>query len=136
MTVEADLDMAANQTIRVPSNIMGLLRQSYDSREKMLDWMLAIGVTVALVVAFRDELRSMLGVSGDAGPNVGRRAPSVPNQDLGSAFPYAGRTGGRYPALYAYNMPTSRNFRYGIGPSGTRPPDNPSTVATYDKDIR
>ena len=30
-------DAAEGETIRVPRNIMGLLRQSYDSREKMLE---------------------------------------------------------------------------------------------------
>ena len=134
MAIDADFADAADETIRVPSNIMGLLRHSYDSREKVLDWMLAIGVVVALTFAFRDDLRSMLGVSGDVGPNAGRKAPPVPNQDIGTAFPNAGPSGGRWPALYNYNMPVSRDIRYGVGPSATRPPDNPSQPATYVED--
>lgn len=134
-TVTDDLGDAADKTIRVPANLMHFIRQSYDTREKMLDWMLAIGVTAALTYAFRDELRTLIGITNNVDANTGRDDNPVPNQDIGSAFPHAGTTGGRWPALYNYNMPTSRRIRYDAPPSGTRPPDNPSHVATYDKDI-
>lgn len=132
MSVDQDFAGAADETIRVPGNLMHFIRQSYDTREKMLDWMLALGVAGALTFAFRDEIRTWLGIAGEAGPNVGRADNIVPNQDIGSAFPYAGREGGRWPALYNYNMPSSRNIRYNAGPSGTRPPRNPSLQPTFD----
>lgn len=133
MAIETELAEAADGTIRVPANLMHFIRASYDSREKMLDWMLAFGVVGALTYAFRDELRSLIGVTGNVTANVGRADNPVPNQDIESAFPDAGPSGGRWPALYAYNMPVSRAIRYDIGPSGTRPPSNPSDPASYDQ---
>lgn len=129
-----DLGDAADKTVRVPANLMHFIRASYDSREKILDWMMALGVTAALAYAFRDELRTLIGVTGNIDPNAGRDPNPVPNQDIPSAFPHAGPVGGRWPALYNYNMPTSRRIRYDAPPSGTRPPDNPSRVATFEKD--
>jgi hypothetical protein len=118
-------------TERIPANIMGLLRQSYDSREKILDWVLAIGVTLALVYAFRDELQSLVGSPDQAGPNTGRSPEPQPNQNIAGAFPNAGTEGGRWPGLYAYNMPSSRDIRYTVGPSATAPPVNPSNPPEY-----
>lgn len=126
-----DIAAAADHAVRVPAGIMALLRQSYDSREKVLDWLLAIGVVAALVWAFRDDIRSSIGITSATDPNLGRTDPAVPSMDVRGAFPGAGRTGGRWPALYAYNMPASRAFRYAAGPSGTRPPTDPSVPPDY-----
>lgn len=130
-----DLTEAADATIRVPANLMGFIRASYDTREKTLDWMLALGVAGALTFAFRDEIRTWLGFDAAAGANIGRADNQVPNQDIGSAFPYAGPEGGRWPALYNYNMPASRRIRYDVGPSGTRVPEDPSLQPGYGKDF-
>lgn len=123
---------AVETATRIPANVMGLLRQSYDSREKALDWLLAIGVSVALVYCFRDEIRGFVGTP-EAGPNAGAAPDPQPNQDIGTAFPFAGPDGGRWPALYAYNMPPSRNIRSSVGPSGMMPPANPSLPPTYEQ---
>lgn len=126
----ADLDTAltdtADATVRVPANIMSLLRQSYDSREKVLDWILAITVAGLMVLVFRENLSEIL--FPDAGPNAGRADEPVPNQALASAFPYAGRSTDR---LYTYNLPPSRDIRYARGPSATRPPGNPSLPVAF-----
>jgi hypothetical protein len=127
-TIE-DTAAGAEETIRIPRNIMALLRESYDTREKALDWILALVVCSALVWAFRDELTTMFW--GDTGPNAGTDPEPQPNQNLGSAFPNAGPSGGRWPALYAYNMPVSRNIRNSAGPSATSPPGNPSLPPSY-----
>lgn len=127
---------AANQTTRIPANLMGLLRQSYDTREKALDWILAIFVCAALVYAFRDQLVGLASsvsqndpAAGD--PNTGRAASIYPDMDISTAFPLAGTKGGRWPALYAYNMPASRNLRYQAGPSSGAPPNDPSVPNQY-----
>jgi hypothetical protein len=128
---ENDIGTAADHAVRVPAGMMALLRQSYDTREKVLDWLLAIGVVSAMVWVFRDDLRSAIGVTSDTDPNIGRTDPAVPSMDVRGAFPGAGPSGGRWPALYSYNMPASRAFRYAAGPSGTRPPSNPSIPPDY-----
>jgi len=120
MDVEADLGNTAEQTIRIPANAMRLLRQSYDSREKVLDWWLAIFVTAALVYAFRDQLRGFVKPQADA--NAGRVDSMVPNQGVGDAFPNYGIN----PLIYTYNMPPSRFIKERRGPSGTRVPYSPS----------
>jgi hypothetical protein len=120
-------DAAGKQTVRVPANLLRMVRQSYDSREKVLDWMLAIGVVATLSYVFRDEIRGCIwpGVPDD--PNAGRADEPTPNQDVADAFP----GGGMRPGLYTYNMPPARNFRYSAAPSGTRPPHNPSMSPGY-----
>jgi hypothetical protein len=122
----SDLD---DTVVRVPANLMALIRQSYDSREKVLDWMLAIAVVAAMVYVFRDELRSCL--AGDPSVNAGRVDAPMPSQDLQGAFPFGGRNTDR---LYTYNMPSSRKYKYSAGPSGTRPPADPSQPPTYESE--
>lgn len=114
-------DAAEGETIRVPRNIMGLLRQSYDSREKMLDWILAFAVAIALVLMFRDQI--MACFITDPGPNAGRDDPPVPSQNVDEAIPPEDQTNAR---LYTYNMPVSRKIRYFPGPSANPPPLDPS----------
>lgn len=117
------LDDLEGEAIRIPSNIMGLLRQSYDSREKALDWVLAFAVAGTLVYVFRDDLRGLIyGPPGD--PDAGRADSQQPSQDVGGAFPQAGRR----PDLYTYNMPSSRVLRQGRTVSATPPPTDPSSV--------
>ena len=119
----------ASETIRVPRNVMSMLRQSYDSREKVLDWLLAFAVVGCLVYIFRDQLRACLWPlpSASDGPNAGRTDNSQPNQNVAGAFPQQAKR----PELFTYNMPSSRHGRYGVGPSGTRPPDNPSNPPVF-----
>jgi hypothetical protein len=128
MTVADNLSDTSASMIRVPSNLMAHIRASYDSREKVLDWMLAFGVVIAMVWAFRDDISAMLAVPmPNADPNAGRTADQQPNQDVAGAFPPSAVR----PDLYSYNMPRSRRIRYAAGPSGTPPPSDPSQPATY-----
>lgn len=119
-------DAAEGRMVRVPANMMRIIRQSYDSREKVLDWCLAIGVVVALCWAFRDQLMNVLWPVPD--PNAGRTDAPVPNQDVATALPIGN------PAradVYTYNMPKSRQIKFGSAPSGVGPPDNPSLPPLY-----
>jgi hypothetical protein len=121
-------ETAARETVRLPANLMSLVRQSYDSREKILDWCLAIGVVASLAWVFRDQIISVC--SAEPGPNAGRRDAPQPNQDVANAF----RPAKARADIYTYNMPPSRKIRYGIGPSSTRPPGNPSLPPTFEDD--
>jgi hypothetical protein len=124
--IGAAADAAATETVRVPRDLLAHFRQTYDTREKLLDWMLAAGVVAALLWAFRDELWSSWGW-GEAGVNAGRAGPSQPTQDTsGLACSSATR-----PDLYNYNAPFSRYLRYAIGPAGTAPPGNPSLPPAF-----
>lgn len=125
MTLETDTAHATERLVRVPNGIMALLRQSYDSRERVLDWMLAIGVACGLVYAFRDELRGFIASPEDA--NAGRTDDLEPNQNIPGAFPNTAQR----PDLYSYNMPAARNIRYGIGPSSVPPPANPANPPAF-----
>ena len=127
MALEQEAGEAAEATVRVPSNIMGLLRQSYSNREKMLDWMLAIGCALALCWAYRDTLLGLAAPPTD--PNTGRPT-MVPNQNTPGAFPNTARQ----PRFYSYNLPPSRKIAYAIGPSGTMPPANPSQPPRYEQE--
>ncbi len=122
--VIADLNATAEETIRIPRNAMRLLRQSYDSQEKTKDWLLAIAVVGAMVYVFRDQL---MGLLPNAGPNVGRHDHYVPNQAVGDAFPNTEIQ----PRIYTYNLPPSRAVKFGIGPSMTPAPRNPSNPPLY-----
>ena len=62
-TVEQEVSGAANQVVRVPRNMLAMIRQSYDTREKVLDWCLAFAVALCLMYVFRDQLSAM--ISGD-----------------------------------------------------------------------
>lgn len=123
--IEQATSQAAETTVRLPANIMGLIRQSYDSREKVLDWCLAIGVVGSLAWVFRDQISGFC--AAEPGPNAGRTDPPEPNQDVRNAF----RSAPARPDIYTYNMPSSRNIRYRVGPSMTAPPGNPSGPPAY-----
>lgn len=125
-SVNASLDAAGTETIRVPRNIMGLLRQSYDTREKVLDWMLAIALAITLVWLFQDRVTGLFHVDPDA--NAGRDDPPVPSQEVDSAIPPCNETTAR---IYTYNLPSSRTIRHQIGPSVTPPPIDPSRPPMY-----
>ena len=116
---------AERQTVRLPANLMALVRQSYDSREKVLDWMLALGVVGSLAWVFRDQLKGWCTL--DPGPNAGRADEPQPNQDVAGAF----RPACARPDLYTYNMPPARNVRFSIGPTMSPPPSNPASPPGY-----
>ena len=120
-------ERAADEVIKVPAGLMGLLRQSYDTREKVLDWMLSFAVVWVMVILFRQQLTEMWG-QRNLGPNAGRKDNLVPNQDLASMI---GAVGDIPPGIYTYNMPSSRMIRYARGPSGTRVPSDPSATPVY-----
>lgn len=126
MPIENDLAATADATVRVPANIYALLRQSYDTREKILDWMLAIGTVATMAYVFRDQIRTTLWPYDNADPDTGRADPPTPNQDVAGAFPT-----GRRCDLYTYNLPYSRTARQGIGPTATRPPLNPALPPAF-----
>ncbi len=120
--------------VRVPANIMGLLRQSYDTREKVLDWCLAIGAAATMAYVFRDEIGTLFsGALPDLsdGPDAGRTDDMQPNQNVSGALPPFNRL---RASLYSYNLPPSRAIRYGVGPSGTMPPSNPADTPSYSTD--
>ena len=126
--VSTAADSAGRTTVRVPANVLRLIRQSYDTREKVLDWLLAICVVVVLAYVCRDEIRGVLGMPDADDPNAGRHDDPQVNQDVQEAFqPY----GGLRPSLYTYAMPVSRSIRYSAPPLGTRVPDNPSLPPGY-----
>lgn len=125
MEIERDLGETAEATIRIPANTMKLLRQSYDTREKVLDWWLAVFVAGALVYAFRNELRGF--VTPDTDPNAGKDPSMVPNQGVGDALPNRGIN----PMVYTYNLPPSRLIKERRGPSGTRKPFDPSGMPEF-----
>jgi len=125
--IEIDLDETAADTIRVPRNIMGLLRRSYDTREKVLDWMLAIFVATALAWMFRDQFVSLFWVT-DPTPNAGRDDPPIPSQNVNEALD----PGNEIPArVYTYNLPKSRTTKYFPGPSSNTIPTDPSQPARF-----
>lgn len=110
---------------RIPRNVYALLREGYDRREKALDLLIAAflaGVLIYLTRAWWRNLVPGLPDQGDA-PTAGQHEPMQPNQNVGGAFPNGQKA---MPRIYTYNMPPSRNLQYEIGPSATRPPDDPS----------
>jgi hypothetical protein len=108
-----------NETVKLPSNLMSILRESYDSRQKVLDWMLSFAVIAVCIWAFWEPLVGMFPT---------RKV--VPSQDVSGALPDVWRQ--PVPSkLYTYNLPSSRTMHVGIGPSSTRPPHNPSKPAGY-----
>jgi hypothetical protein len=125
-TIETAAGDAADRVVRIPANLMGLLHQSYDSRQKVLDWMLAIGTVALLAWAFREQITAVISPPLDD-PDAGLNDPAVPNMDLAGAFPASGKR----PDLYTYNMPGSRIGSHPFGPTVTRMPRDPSTQPTY-----
>lgn len=121
--LNTSLDAAEGETIRVPRNLMGYIRRSYDTREKVLDWMLAIFVAITLAWMFQDEIKSWL--VPDGGINAGRDDGPQVNQDTEGAIP----TGGAEQTqaeMYTYNQPATRQIRYAAPPTGAFVPRNPS----------
>lgn len=102
----------------IPANLMAILRQSHDARERMLDWVLAIGVSAVLVYAFRDSIAGWFAGHSDD-PNTGRAEPPKPDPDAD-----AWKTGNPAVDYVSYNMPRSRAYRWGVAPIPTLPPRN------------
>lgn len=125
MSIESDTGAAAEHVVRVPAGIMQLLRQSYDTREKALDWFMAFAVVGTMAYVFRHQLRGL--IDADASPDAGLDDAPVPNQDVRGAFP----RGSVSPQVYTYNLPPSRAIRTGIGPSMTPAPGNPACPPSY-----
>lgn len=122
-TVGETLDTAEGETIRVPRNLMGFIRRSYDTREKVLDWMLALFVAIALAWMFQDEVRSWFVPDGDL--NAGRDDGPQVNQDTATAIPPGGAQQTQ-AEVYTYNQPPTRQIRYAAPPTGAFVPGNPS----------
>lgn len=118
------LEALEQETTRIPANLYGLVRQSIDTREKVLDWCLAIAVSGTIAWVFRDQLASFFYPNG--GVNAGRQDNPTPNQDVATAFPTRSVND-----FYQYNMPRSRTLKYTPGPSVTAVPVNPSSQPAY-----
>lgn len=116
------------EVVKIPSGVMNLIRQSYDSRERVLDWMLALSVAGALIYVFRAQISGMITPPKD--PNAGK-TDMVPNQDVKNAVCDSNM---RPPKanIYTYNMPRSRSeIASRIGPSSVRIPFNPAFGGQY-----
>jgi hypothetical protein len=129
MSIETTASETADQTIRLPKNVLRLIRQSYSSRERVLDWTLAIFVAAAMCYVFKAQLMGMF--AGDPSINAGATPSQVPNQNVGDAFP---TTQYATPNIYTYNMPVSRNLERRFGPILTRVPHDPSLPLEYPDD--
>lgn len=117
--VGAAASAAATKTIELPSNLMGILRESYDSRQKVLDWMLSLAVVAICVWAFWGPLSAL---------RTDKRI--TPSQDVDDALPNVFKQ--PVPSnIYTYNLPSSRKIKQGIGPSATRRPLNPSHPPSF-----
>jgi hypothetical protein len=134
--VSQTLNSTYEETVRIPSGVMQLVRQSYDTRDKVLDWMLAIFVAGALIYVFRAPLMAM--VKPDLSINAGK-VDVVPDNAICEAVGNGQPVG----KIYTYNMPQSRqNIASRIGPSSVRMPYNPGygpqfnavTEETFDAD--
>lgn len=130
MTVESDVGVAANaagtQTVRIPANLYHFVRKSYDSREKVLDWCIAITLVAVMAYVFRDQIRA--AVQPDASLNTGRADDPEPNQDYADALPAGQRA---RADVYTYNLPPSRGIAYRTAPSGIPTPGNPSLPPVF-----
>lgn len=126
-TLGTAADHAGEATVRVPANLYSMIRASYDSREKQLDWILAICVVGAMSFAFRKQLIALVVPDN---PNDALPDPPAPSQDLSTAFPFGGRTASE--RVYTYNMPSSRLQRYQPSVTGTRTPSDPSVQPSFD----
>lgn len=127
-SIEADVaGIEAGATIRLPANMLGMLREAYGSREKTLDWIIAGIVTVTMIWVFWGTWKAG-AVGGDV--NAGRVDNFVPNMDVDGAFPKD--NGVVVPTnLLTYNMPVSRRQAYQRGPSMVNLPRNPSYPAAF-----
>jgi hypothetical protein len=116
-TISSATNEAYEQVINIPSGVMDLVRKSYDTRDKVLDWMLAVGVVATLVYVFWNQICSLL-------PSALDKYDIMPNQDVTGAL-------GKTPCqpvsnIYTYNMPPARkNISDRVGPSSVRVPTNP-----------
>ena len=113
------IEQGYEEVVKIPSGVMGLVRKSYDTREKILDWMLAIAVVSVLVYLFHDKIKFPLRPS-TYNVNLGKQ-DMVPTQDAEEAL----KTEHATKNVYTYNMPASRAIKEHIGPSGVRIPFNP-----------
>jgi hypothetical protein len=156
MSVESDLSAAAESGVRLPANIMGMLREAYAERENALDWLLASVVVVVMGVVYWKVVRNPIGpmsddvenrkVSALRAANVGQNVPIKPdpNATAAKAMPDSGISGSLaafntvpsanwYPSapVLTYNLPPSRAIPAGRGPTLTRKPDSPSTQPRF-----
>ena len=110
MSIGSTAESVAEEGIAIPRNVMGLLRASYDTREKHLDWLLAIATVGVVTLVFWPQIKEAC---------TGAKRDMVANQNVGSALK------GDVIDLYTYNLPPTRQLRNRVGPSGTRVPFNP-----------
>lgn len=123
-SIAADLNETTEQVVRLPSGVLRLVRESYDSRERVLDWMLAFFVSGALIYVFWDQLSSLASPSKSANAGL---PDVIPNNDIKNAVGN-GQPVGNY---FTYNMPTSRQYASRIGNANTRIPFNPADGPQY-----
>lgn len=116
--VAETVEKVANETARVPGNLMRLLEHSYGTRERQLDWLLALVAVSATVFAFWPQLR---GAIYPAAKNL------RPNDDVAGALP--ADPSARY---MTYNLPPARtNIAHRRGPTMVPIPNNPSYTPAF-----
>ena len=112
MSVEENVGRASEEVLRIPAGVMNLLRQSYSTRETVLDWMLAAAVVAVCAYAVWPMLKR---------PRLDK-TDMKPNQDVKEAV---GGVDSIYKRTYTYNLPPGRRVAHRVGPSpfsAPRPP--------------
>jgi hypothetical protein len=115
-----------DEIFKVPTGVMDLVRKSYDTRQRVLDWTLAIMIVTLIAFTFRAQLAAFYSSCTNA--NAGK-TDLAPNMNVKEAV---GKTGQKVENLYTYNMPPARKLIASrVGPSSVRVPLNPSTGPLY-----
>jgi len=114
---------AAEEMTRIPANLMAVLRHSYDTREKVLDWLLSLAVVACMAFTFRAQLR---GVFNRINPGSAPLRPNEAMPDNGSP-----NCTGRVVSFLYTNNQGPRTARTGRVPTGTRPPISPNRAPGY-----
>jgi hypothetical protein len=123
----ADLaDNATEQVIRLPSGVVRLVRQSIDSRERVLDWMLAFAVAGTMLYVFWDQVCGLVAPSKSANAGLTDSQPNYDGKTMGGDGVKSVST------FINYNMPSSRRFANRVGPSNIRIPDNPQNGPQFE----
>lgn len=119
-------DQTSEQVIRLPSGVVRLVRQSIDSRERVLDWMLALAVAGTMLYVFWDQVCGLVNPSKSVNAGLGDTQPNYDGKTMGGDGIQSVST------FITYNMPSSRKFAQRVGPSNIRIPDNPQNGPQFE----
>jgi hypothetical protein len=104
------------EVLKVPAGVMRMLEQSYGTRERQLDWLLAIIAVGATTFAFWPQLKGCIWpLPKDMKPND--EVTQIPKHP-----------GAR---VMTYNLPPSRALAVRRGPTVVPIPNNPSFSPTF-----